>query len=342
LPETKQINMLVHDVLGRVLAHYKKRLSRGSHSFTFFPGNEKYYLLTVTNLQTSKTIKMLNTANDIIPGGKCKIVYSKYEDIGMGFKTQNVANEFGFAIGDILKYTAYTDIETTEISDAPTISQTYAFQFDGWTPCPGMSVLTDVDGNTYNTVQVGDQCWMKENLRVGTMINGENDQTDNDTIERYCYVYYFNYCGSHGGLYQWDEMMQYSTDEGTQGICPTGWHIPSDADWKVLEMTLGMTQVQADSIGWRGTDEGGKLKESGPNYWLTPNVGATNSSGFSGMPGGNRLDGSFYNLTSAAFIWSSSEDDSDAMIRYLHYTNARIYRAGYDKTLGLSVRCVKN
>ena len=124
--------------------------------------------------------------------------------------------------------------------------------------------VTDIEGNAYNTVEIGNQCWMQENLNVGTPIGSFesdgttlNPQTDNATIEKYCYGYSTHgdagqlatgeaNCDTYGGLYQWDEMMQYETQEGTQGICPAGWHIPSDDEWKTLEMHLGMTQAQAD------------------------------------------------------------------------------------------------
>ena len=343
LPESAQVKILVQDIMGRVLVQRESLLNQGNHSFTFYPGNQKYYLLTVSGIQTSKTIKMVPLNSNPVNAGRCKLVYEKYEHGSIGFKSHKATNSFEFMVGDELKYTSYTDVEVATITDTPTGSQTYVFQFDGWTPCPAMSMVTDFDGNRYNTVQIGSQCWMKENLRVGTMINSEEEQTDNNIIEKYCYVYYVNYCNIYGGLYQWDEMMQYSTDEGVQGICPEGWHLPTDAEWRTLEMSLGMTQLQADSVGWRGTDEGGKLKESSSDYWLAPNLGATNSSGFSGLPGGNRsVNGLEYNLTSAAFFWSSNEHSPGAWIRYLHYTSAQVYRAGYDKANGFSVRCIMN
>jgi uncharacterized protein (TIGR02145 family)/prepilin-type N-terminal cleavage/methylation domain-containing protein len=105
--------------------------------------------------------------------------------------------------------------------------------------------------------------WAQANLNVGTMITGVTAQTDNSIIEKYCYNNLEANCTTYGGLYQRMEAMQYVTTEGAQGICPTGYHIPTDAQWKTLEMQLGMTQAQADATGMRGTDQGTQLKSGG-------------------------------------------------------------------------------
>ena len=97
--------------------------------------------------------------------------------------------------------------------------------------------LTDSrDGQSYNTVQIANQCWMAQNLNVGSKINGSDEQSNNGTIEKYCYNNDAANCAVYGGLYQWDELMNYltssnATPSGRQGICPDGWHIPSEAEW---------------------------------------------------------------------------------------------------------------
>src|SRR5680860_864965 len=103
---------------------------------------------------------------------------------------------------------------------------------------------------------IGTQTWAPSNLNVGTKVLGTANQTDNSIVEKYCYNDIESNCTTYGGFYQWDEAMQYVTSQGAQGICPASSHIPSDNDWKVLEMQLGMTQAQADTTGWRGTDQG--------------------------------------------------------------------------------------
>ncbi len=206
------------------------------------------------------------------------------------------------------------------------------------------------DSQSYNTVQIGTQCWMAENINIGTMINSTNggtnndgNQTDNSTFEKYCYDNNTSNCDTYGGLYQWDEMMQYSTTEGIQGICPTGWHLPTDTEWKTMEMHLGMSQAQADATGYRGTDEGDKLKEAGTTHWTSLNTGATNSSGFTGLPGGYRgTGGYFYHLTSYARFWSSSENGSDRCLRLLNDNHAQVARTNLIDAYGISVRCVQD
>jgi uncharacterized protein (TIGR02145 family) len=175
---------------------------------------------------------------------------------------------------------------------------------------------------------------MAENLNIGTMINGSSNQTDNSTIEKYCYDNNTSNCDTYGGLYQWDEMMQYTTQQSTQGICPSGWHIPTDNEWITLTNFLGGVLIA-----------GGKMKETGTTHWSSPNTGATNESGFTALPGGYRsyASGSFYTLGLYGFFWSSSEhSDSYAMSRRLRHNSADVYRFYYNTGNGYSVRCLKN
>jgi uncharacterized protein (TIGR02145 family) len=199
------------------------------------------------------------------------------------------------------------------------------------------------DGISYETVQIGDHCWMAENLNIGTRIDGSNNQIDNGIIEKYCYNNAEANCDVYGGLYQWDEMMQYIITAGVQGICPEGWHLPTDAEWCTLEQEVDPT-ITCSSIGWRGLDGGGKLKETGTTHWNGPNTGATNSSGFTALPGGSRYtDGSFIYLGYNGLCWSSSKSDaSDGLGRHLDYDNAQVRRYNYDKSRGFSVRCLKD
>jgi uncharacterized protein (TIGR02145 family) len=195
-------------------------------------------------------------------------------------------------------------------------------------PCPGIPTVTYA-GQTYNTVQIGTQCWFKENLNVGKRINVSQDQTNNDTVEKYCFNNLESNCDVYGGLYLWNEMMQFSTTPGVQGICPTGWHLPTDAEWTTLTNYLGGISVA-----------GGKMKETGTAHWLSPNTGATNSSEFTALPGGFRL-GNFGNLTYNADFWSSTEGSStSAWNRDLSYNHENVVRTNYNKTYGFSARCV--
>jgi len=135
-------------------------------------------------------------------------------------------------------------------------------------------------GKTYNTVQIGLQCWLKENLDVGTMIRVNKEQTNNNIIEKYCYDDNINNCNKYGGLYQWNEAMQYVTKGGVQGICPIGWHIPTKTEFETLEINVNK--------------DGNALKEIGQG---TGKAAGTNSSGFSALLAGSPSPtGSFFNL----------------------------------------------
>lgn len=209
----------------------------------------------------------------------------------------------------------------------------------------GNAFIDPRDGKSYNTVLVGSQCWMKQNLNVGAKIIGIDEQTNNNIIEKYCYCDGDVNCDIYGGLYQWGEATQYLNgatnsnswntlpSEIIQGICPPGWHLPSDVEWNQLSKTLG-----GDSIA------GGKLKEIGCLNWLCPNTGATNESGFNSLPGGVRNDeGNFQYFTTAGYFWSSSEHtNTNAIFRYLHYTNAQFKIVSNSKKFGFPVRCIKN
>jgi len=209
----------------------------------------------------------------------------------------------------------------------------------------GDTIVDPRDGQVYNTVLIGDRCWMAENLNIGTRIDGANNQTDNSIIEKYCYDDDVANCDIYGGLYQWDEMMEYvASGDGVQGICPDGWHLPTDDAWKTMEMALGMSQSQVDNTGWRGTDEGGKMKETGTIHWNSPNTGATNSSGFSALPGGFRDSyGTFGYHGNWGYWWVSSEfSDLDGWERELSCYYDQVSRNYFYKTQGISVRCLKN
>lgn len=197
------------------------------------------------------------------------------------------------------------------------------------------------DGKTYQTVQIGNQCWFAENLNIGTRINGSSDQTDNGVIEKYCYDDIESNCSVYGGLYQWDELMQYTTNESPQGVCPAGWHIPSDNEWKTLEMYLGMSQEVTELTLWRGTMEGSKLKATSGWYM---NGNGTNESGFTALPSGFRgTDGQFYYGGNWTDFWSSSQINIDlAWSRALGYSRDNIGRYEDSKKFGFSIRCIKD
>lgn len=197
-------------------------------------------------------------------------------------------------------------------------------------PCPEIPTIT-YEGQIYNTVQIGNQCWFKENLNVGTMINVSANQTNNNQIEKYCYNNDIKNCDVYGGLYQWDEMMQYSF---WKFICPEGWHVPINAEWTSLNEFLG---------GW--SVAGGKMKEKGTTYWHSPNTGATNISGFTALPGGYFSNYyAFCDMHYTGRFWSSTEfntviKNSEDMTS--EYASANCI-PGASWLDGISVRCLKD
>jgi uncharacterized protein (TIGR02145 family) len=199
--------------------------------------------------------------------------------------------------------------------------------------CCGFVLVDARDGQSYNTVQIGDQCWMAANLNIGTMIPGTSNMTNNGIIEKYCYGDNPANCNVYGGLYMWDEMMGYVTTQSVQGICPNGWHLPSDSEWTILRDFLGGFSVA-----------GGKMKETGTSHWLPPNAGATNESGFTALPGGKGHT-QFFNMGEWTFFHSSTENNTEyAMTWFISYEFPAFFGPqGDQKTWeGKSVRCIKD
>jgi uncharacterized protein (TIGR02145 family) len=201
-------------------------------------------------------------------------------------------------------------------------------------PTCGIPVTDARDGKTYSTVQIGTQCWMAQNLNAGTRINGGQAQANNAIIEKYCYADLEANCDVYGGLYQWNEMMQFTTTPGVQGICPAGWHLPTDAELTTLTTYLGGL-----------TDAGGKMKEAGTTHWSSPNTGATNESGFTVLPASYRdYLGQFSGVLGVrAALWTSTQNGSTYGWDYsLFNDSGSVTRNnGAMKVNGFSVRCVR-
>jgi uncharacterized protein (TIGR02145 family) len=228
----------------------------------------------------------------------------------------------------------------------------------GLNPDLEYGTMSDIDGNVYATIEIGSQIWMAENLKVthyadGTPIPEITDEADWNAMvpETQAFCWYNNqieYRDTSGALYTWAAAMnggQSSDSIGVQGVCPDGWHLPADAEWKILELTLGMSQSDADGFDWRGTDEGGQLKEEGFSNWEMPNEGASNSSGFTAVPGGFRsVKGLFYEIDAYAAYWSTTAEEGtvNAWYRTLNNDQQKVYRQRNSKQMGLSVRCVKD
>jgi len=259
-----------------------------------------------------------------------------YADISTchGFITTEVTTATGSGLRGGSFTDNYMNISNRELGS---LEWSDRFQNDGFRAVRtqhflcGTSTVSDIDNNTYNTVLIGEQCWMKENLKVTKNPAG-------NAITRYCNPNDPEYCDTYGGLYTWDVMMNGAASSntrpsGVQGICPTGWHIPGDEEWIQLRDALGGESVA-----------GGKMKETGTSHWKSENVGATNSSGFTGLPSGYcNTYGTCYDIGNSGNFWSSSEyTTAKAWNRCLLHGTAYLRRFEDGKDWGLSVRCVRD
>ena len=192
-------------------------------------------------------------------------------------------------------------------------------------PCPGTPTV-DYGGKIYNTVLVGDQCWMKENLDIGNMIQSNINQSNNTILEKYCYNNETANCITYGGIYQWNEAMQYSTTS-LKGICPDGWHIPTKADFEILQTTVG--------------NNGNSLKEVGQG---SVNGAGTNTSGFSALLGGTRAmsSGDFGGQYLWTIFWGSTSTYGNGDFMRLNSDVSTIEIGYYNPNHGFSVRCIKD
>ena len=233
------------------------------------------------------------------------------------------------------KYNVNTEVDSV-VFYKPTISN------------PTSGTFTDTRDNTvYNWVTIGNQVWMAENLAYLPSVNHVADGSE-DAAGSYYYVYGYdgtnvttakatsNY-STYGVLYNWTAAMagtasSTANPSGVQGVCPTGWHLPSDAEWTELTDYLGGESVA-----------GGKLKETGTTHWESPNTSATNETGFTALPGGARgTDGSFSSIGASGYWWSATEVSTDyAWGRTMDYLSSNVSR-DLDKELGFSVRCVRD
>lgn len=216
--------------------------------------------------------------------------------------------------------------------------------------CP-TSTITDIDGNIYNTVSIGTQCWTKENLRttkytdgtdiplnstggVAGNVSGE-DWSTQTTGQRTIYAQSSGNLTDYGYLYNWFAVKGISISGSNKNICPTGWHVATDAEWTVLTTYLGGVSVA-----------GGKMKAISSLWAAGSNGGATDESGFSALPGGKRSDsnGLFNEGVQFGYFWSSTENPSlstTGFYRYVWYNNTAVDRSSGNKKSGYAVRCIK-
>lgn len=302
------------------------------------PGNGDQFLL-------GKTVRIVVDAKD--GDGQISSVDFYINGIGAGSASSFPYifnwNTGGEVTGTYLIKAVATDNDGSTYSDSLTVS---LFWGEGQ-PCPGTPTVVDADGNVYNTVLIGDQCWMAENLRVGTVIPGSQDQADNGVVEKWYYDDNPANGQYYGALYQWNELMRYSTKEASRGICPQGWHIPSDDEFSLLEACQDTQYGNDDPIwqatGFRGYDAGKNMKSS--SDW-TNNGNGANSLNFNALPGGylsHWNQAVFAKLGEQTVFWTSTQVSLDnAFERVILSGKDGVERREWSKDYGYAVRCIKD
>jgi uncharacterized protein (TIGR02145 family) len=333
----EKLQVAVRDLLGREIAVIEGFFRAGQHEFAFTPGREKYYLISVLGKNSHQTIKIANLNNG---RQKAKLSYiGQQKDYGFAFKSNALSAFFQFAMGDTLRYVGYGlnpdhIMGSDVLQSIPQENSIITFEIIEGIPCPGIEAV-DYEGHLYPSVQIFEQCWLKEDLRVGTTIHGDSSMKDNGIIERYCYANDEKHCDVYGGLYQWDELMQYTTTEATQGICPLGWHVASNGEFETMQDSSMAHGYLADG-----------LKESGTSHWLSPSL-SSNFVGFTALPAGYKqsINGVFKMIQEGCdYYTSTSYEPNPEMVYYhsMYYASSWMGTGGVWKTHGDSVRCVKD
>ena len=239
--------------------------------------------------------------------------------------------------------TALSEENQCLIHTSFSLNTNWPYDWSGY--CPFVcGDLVSHQGYGYSTVLIGEQCWFSENCRYLPSVTPANFSSDTTP-----YYYVYSYDGydieaakstanyeTYGVLYNWPAVM-------TEGICPSGWHIPSDGEWQTMEISLGMSESDAADTGWRGTDEGYQMKStSGWNNNGNLSGNGSNSSGFNGLPGGFRYSVGFLGNGYDGIWWSASESGSASWERLLYYVNDDVFRDFNDRSSGFSARCVRD
>jgi uncharacterized protein (TIGR02145 family) len=349
-PIKNDILITISDAVGRELINQRFKLEAGSHTFCFYPEKQGLYFLTAQAEEQSQTIKMYNRLPTRSGMELCKLQYNGKTTGSGEFKAMEDLNGFVFNQGDQLQYTASSTQGSRQIIDSPTMNQTYSFQFgSGGIKCPGMPTVTDIDGNVYNTVLIGTQCWMKENLKTTTYRNGtvipfvwEHNVWPNLTTGAYCWYPYFpTWKDTYGALYNW-----FATVD-SNGLCPTGWHVPTNDEWTSLADYIDPThllagcklrscrQVNSPLSGDCNTNEHPRWEE---DVTSTHTYG-TDDYGFAGLPGGWRLScGDCISMGYTGFWWTS-----DGLVRLIYYYDSMFHlSSSFNNACGISVRCLRD
>jgi uncharacterized protein (TIGR02145 family) len=326
LPVSGETLITLYEISGKKIAQTRDFLIKGQHTYRLQGIEEGIYFVMINAGKYFCTGRLISSASN---GSAFNIIYENIvalQEKQNDSKGTNEEKVMQYTTGDRLKFTSFSYNYSTIMTDIPVASTTITFDF---IPC-----VFGGDFYNYPIVKIGEKTWMAENLRTtklndGTPIQNVTDNTSwSGNTPAYCWYNNIEagYKDAYGALYNW-----YSVNTGK--LCPAGWHVPTDLEWTNLTNYLGGVTVA-----------GGKMKEVRA-YWTGPNTGATNESGFTGLPGGFRQwNGTFALAGNDGFWWSATETDDhySAWKFYLDYTSYQSFRSSDVKAQGYSVRCLKD
>jgi uncharacterized protein (TIGR02145 family) len=329
--------IIILNVAGRRLYSKEIPVKQGANSFSLSGLSAGAYVIKITGRDISCSTKVLSKCNEFRPS-ITPLQSSAIQGIDLKSST-NVSHivEMTYNTGDRLQYRGASSTYKNLVTEIPASSKTVTFHFLG---------CFDNSGHYYETVEIAPdsiltQTWMAENLNTGEFRNENQGQYNNSIIEKYCYQNDLSNCSEYGGLYKWNEMMQYDTVEGVQGVCPEGWRLPTDDDWTALVNYYGGPLTA-----------GGAMKEAGTNHWLAPNAEATNETGFSALPGGDwshnlqpgnthwcdrGTDATYWNSTR---YWNTADLIWNGRFWSMQYLDGYAWHSVTNTGDALSVRCV--
>jgi len=339
-PVAGDATITVYDMTGKMLTQIQSELENGLQEFHLSGLKSGSYLINVigNTYQLSRKLLCNSKSAGIIRIEKISSNQaSNRKRDEADFKGVQSTVDMEYTPGNRLKFIGISGNYSTIITDIPSSDKTLNFNF---VPC------TDIENNNYSVVAIETQIWMGENLKTtkyndGTDIPNVTDPDIWDSLKIGAYCDWGNnpsYSVISGRMYNW-----YAVDNteatrvasnGGKNVCPTGWHVPTEADWKILSDYVG-----GSSVG------GGKLKETGFTHWASPNTGATNETGFTAIPSGVReTAGMFMDITDLIILWSSSEYDplngqARRMVSNKPYVSKDFF---FSKYYGYSVRCIKD
>ena len=344
IEKSQAVTLEVRNIVGQVVAQTQTTVQHGTHSFAVSLSRAGIYLVSVTTGQGKEGYKVV--CNETAEASD-RIFYSGMVDDNAripNFKNTTVYT-LDYTSGDIILYRCRSGVHTTIVTDSPAESKNYEVEF---------AVCADPDGKNYAIVKINAQTWMAENLTYLPEVSASS--TGSDSLKKY-YVYdyedtlvadaknTFNY-KFYGALYNWPATMgndgkTLSGSGRLQAVCPAGWHLPDDEEWKILEENLGMNAQDADTIYLRNSGEVGKKLKSSIN-WINEGNGS-NFSGFTALPGGYRnTHGGFRSIDNYALFWSATQSDTTIWYRSLNFNDSGVYRLTTLKSHGFSVRCIKD